>query len=126
MAAMATSRSSTQGVRPDAIFQGGDGRAAIGPVLREYIVSEAMAALGIPTTRALAAITTGEHVYRETALPGAVLTRVASSTFGSARSSISPPGATSWRYANSPTTSSPATTRKLPRLTIPSSRCLKA
>jgi uncharacterized protein YdiU (UPF0061 family) len=59
--------------------RGGDGRAAIGPVLREYIVSEAMAALGIPTTRSLAAVTTGEEVMRETYLPGAVLTRVASS-----------------------------------------------
>jgi uncharacterized protein YdiU (UPF0061 family) len=59
--------------------RGGDGRAAIGPVLREYIVSEAMAALGIPTTRALAAVTTGEFVFREAALPGAVLTRVAQS-----------------------------------------------
>ena len=57
----------------------GDGRAAIGPVLREYIVSEAMAALGIPTTRALAAVLTGQKVQRETALPGAVLTRIASS-----------------------------------------------
>jgi len=57
----------------------GDGRAALGPVLREYIVSEAMAALGIPTTRALAAVMTGERVVREEALPGAVLTRVASS-----------------------------------------------
>jgi uncharacterized protein YdiU (UPF0061 family) len=59
--------------------RGGDGRAAVGPVLREYIVSEAMAALGIPTTRSLAAVTTGEDVRRETMLPGAVLTRVASS-----------------------------------------------
>src|SRR5687767_12100866 len=59
--------------------RGGDGRAALGPVLREYVVSEAMAALGIPTTRALAAVTTGEEVVRETLLPGAVLTRVASS-----------------------------------------------
>ncbi len=59
--------------------RGGDGRAWLGPVLREYVVSEAMAALGIPTTRALAAVTTGEHVMRETALPGAVLTRIASS-----------------------------------------------
>ena len=59
--------------------RGGDGRAALGPVLREYIVSEAMAALGIPTTRALAAVTTGETVLRETMLPGAVLTRVAAS-----------------------------------------------
>ena len=56
----------------------GDGRAALGPVLREYIVSEAMHALGIPTTRSLCAVTTGEPVYRETVLPGAVLTRVAS------------------------------------------------
>ncbi|GGE22290.1 Uncharacterized conserved protein YdiU, UPF0061 family [Gemmobacter megaterium] len=57
----------------------GDGRAWMGPVLREYIVSEAMHALGVPTTRALAAVTTGEPVYREGAMPGAVLTRVASS-----------------------------------------------
>ena len=57
----------------------GDGRAALGPVLREYIVSEAMAALGVPTSRALAAVATGETVWRETPLPGAVLTRVASS-----------------------------------------------
>jgi uncharacterized protein YdiU (UPF0061 family) len=57
----------------------GDGRAALGPVLREYIVSEAMAALGVPTTRALAAVTTGEWVLRETSLLGAVLTRVAAS-----------------------------------------------
>ena len=57
----------------------GDGRAALGPVLREYILSEAMAALGIPTTRALAAVTTGETVWREGPLPGAVLTRIASS-----------------------------------------------
>lgn len=59
--------------------RGGDGRAWIGPVLREYVVSEAMHALGVPTTRALAAVTTGETVIRETLLPGAVLTRVASS-----------------------------------------------
>ncbi len=59
--------------------RGGDGRAALGPVLREYIVSEAMAALGVPTTRALAAVATGQPVLRETALPGAVLTRVAAS-----------------------------------------------
>ncbi len=59
--------------------RGGDGRAWIGPVIREYLVSEAMHALGIPTTRALAAVTTGESVYRDLPLPGAVLTRVASS-----------------------------------------------
>ena len=57
----------------------GDGRAALGPVLREYIISEAMYALGIPTTRTLAAVTTGEPVLRETTLPGAVLARVAAS-----------------------------------------------
>lgn len=57
----------------------GDGRAAVGPVIREYLVSEAMAALGVPTTRALAAAFTGEPVYRETVLPGAVLARVAQS-----------------------------------------------
>ena len=57
----------------------GDGRAAIGPMLREYIISEAMHALGIPTTRSLAVATTGESIYREQMLPGAVLTRVAAS-----------------------------------------------
>ncbi|GAC1673642.1 MAG: YdiU family protein [Steroidobacteraceae bacterium] len=59
--------------------RGGDGRAALGPVLREYLVSEAMHALGIPATRALAAVATGEPVYRAKALPGAILTRVAAS-----------------------------------------------
>ncbi len=57
----------------------GDGRAWLGPVLREYLISEAMHALGVPTTRALAAVTTGEPVHREIVLPGAVLTRVARS-----------------------------------------------
>ena len=57
----------------------GDGRATLGPMLREYIISEAMHALGIPTTRSLAVATTGEEVFRETELPGAVLTRVAAS-----------------------------------------------
>ena len=59
--------------------RGGDGRAALGPMLREYIISEAMHALGIPTTRSLAVVTTGEAVIRETELPGAILTRVAAS-----------------------------------------------
>lgn len=59
--------------------RGGDGRSPLGPVLREYIVSEAMHALGIPTTRGLAMAATGETVHRETPLPGAVMTRVASS-----------------------------------------------
>ncbi len=68
-----------KGSGPTPYSRMGDGRAPLGPVLREYIVSEAMAALGVPTTRALAAIATGEHVYREQVDPGAVLTRVASS-----------------------------------------------
>lgn len=59
--------------------RGGDGRAALGPMLREYIISEAMHALGIPTTRSLAVVTTGEPVYREKVLPGAILSRVAAS-----------------------------------------------
>jgi uncharacterized protein YdiU (UPF0061 family) len=59
--------------------RGGDGRAAVGPMLREYVVSEAMAALGVPTTRSLAVVATGETVYRTTPLPGAVLTRTAAS-----------------------------------------------
>src|ERR1700726_1420791 len=68
-----------KGSGPTPFSRRGDGRAALGPVLREYIVSEAMATLGIPTTRSLAAVMTGESVLRETPLPGAVLTRVASS-----------------------------------------------
>jgi uncharacterized protein YdiU (UPF0061 family) len=68
-----------KGSGPTPFSRRGDGRAALGPVLREYIVSEAMATLGIPTTRSLAAVITGESVMRETPLPGAVLTRVASS-----------------------------------------------
>ncbi|MEC8086979.1 MAG: YdiU family protein [Pseudomonadota bacterium] len=76
------------GVRQDIQLKGsgqtpfsrrGDGKAALGPVLREYLISEAMHALGVPTTRSLAAVSTGEKVFRETPLPGAVLTRVASS-----------------------------------------------
>ena len=59
--------------------RGGDGKAAVGPMLREYVIGEAMHALGIPTTRALAVVATGEEVVRETLLPGAVLTRVAAS-----------------------------------------------
>ncbi|MFT4111602.1 protein adenylyltransferase SelO [Silvibacterium sp.] len=68
-----------KGSGPTPFSRRGDGRAALGPVLREYIVSEAMAALGVPTTRALAAVTTGEAVFRESVFPGAVLTRVAAS-----------------------------------------------
>ena len=68
-----------KGSGPTPFSRMGDGRAAVGPVLREYLVSEAMAALGIPTTRALAAVATGETIHRERRLPGAVLTRVAAS-----------------------------------------------
>ncbi len=59
--------------------RGGDGRAALGPVLREYLISEAMHALGIPTTRSLAVVATGEHIWRETPQPGGIVVRVASS-----------------------------------------------
>ena len=66
-----------KGSGPTPFSRRGDGRAALGPVLREYLLSEAMAALGVPTTRALAAVTTGQHVQRETPQPGAIFTRVA-------------------------------------------------
>ncbi len=78
----------TSGRRRDIAFKGsgrtpfsrgGDGKAALGPVLREYLMGEAMHALGVPTTRALAAVATGERVVRDRTLPGAVLTRVAAS-----------------------------------------------
>jgi uncharacterized protein YdiU (UPF0061 family) len=68
-----------KGSGPTPFSRRGDGRAAVGPVLREYIVGEAMYAMGIPTTRALAAVATGEQIQREIPLPGAVLTRVAAS-----------------------------------------------
>ena len=68
-----------KGAGPTPFSRRGDGRAWLGPVLREYLVSEFMAAFGIPTTRALAAVATGETVIRETILPGAVLARVAAS-----------------------------------------------
>lgn len=68
-----------KGSGPTPYSRMGDGRVWLGPVLREYLVSEAMAALGVPTTRALAAVATGETVLREAPLPGAVLTRVAAS-----------------------------------------------
>lgn len=68
-----------KGSGPTRFSRNGDGRAALGPVLREYIVGEAMAALGIPTTRALAAVATGDPVYREGRQPGAIFVRVAAS-----------------------------------------------
>ena len=62
-----------KGVRTNPLFRaGGDGKSALGPVLREYLIGEAMHALGVPTTRALAAVSTGEMVQRETLLPGGV------------------------------------------------------
>jgi serine/tyrosine/threonine adenylyltransferase len=68
-----------KGSGPTPFSRRGDGRAALGPMLREYLISEAMQGLGIPTTRSLAVVATGERVFREGALPGAVLTRVAAS-----------------------------------------------
>src|SRR5215218_522981 len=68
-----------KGAGPTPFSRRGDGRAALGPMLREYLISEAMHALGIPTTRSLAVVTTGRTVRRESPLPGAVLARVASS-----------------------------------------------
>ena len=68
-----------KGAGPTPYSRGGDGRAPLGPILREFVVREAMHALGIPTTRALAVVATGEPVFRQEALPGAVLTRIASS-----------------------------------------------
>ena len=68
-----------KGSGPTPFSRGGDGRAWIGPVLREFLLSESMHALGVPTTRALAAIATGDPVYREQVVPGAILTRVARS-----------------------------------------------
>ena len=68
-----------KGPGPTPFSRRGDGRAALGPMLREYILSEAMQALGVPTTRSLAVVATGEPVFREETLPGAVLTRIASS-----------------------------------------------
>ncbi len=68
-----------KGSGPTAFSRNGDGKATIGPVLREFLVSEAMAAMGVPTTRSLAAVETGDRVQRERTYPGAVLTRIASS-----------------------------------------------
>ncbi|SNY41992.1 Uncharacterized conserved protein YdiU, UPF0061 family [Arsukibacterium tuosuense] len=68
-----------KGAGPTPFSRGGDGRSPLGPVIREYLVSEAMHALGVPTTRALAAVSTGETVYRDEPQPGAILCRVAKS-----------------------------------------------
>ncbi len=111
-----------KGSGPTPFSRRGDGRAALGPVLREYVVSEAMAALGIPTTRSLAAVVTGESVMRETPLPGAVLTRVASR---SAPSSISRRAAIPRAYGGWRTTSLRDTIRKRRLPTAPIIRCWK-
>jgi serine/tyrosine/threonine adenylyltransferase len=109
--------------------RGGDGRAAVGPVLREYIISEAMAALGIPTTRMLAAVATGEWIMREEPLPGAVLTRVAAShlrvgTFEYAANFHGPEAVRA--LAGSPIMRSRGTIRRLRRRSGLASRCCTA
>ena len=101
----------------------GDGRAALGPVLREYLVSEAMHALGVPTTRALAAVSTGEAVYRERRLPGAVVTRVAASHLRIGTFELSLRRATSMRSDASPTIRSIATIQPPERMSALISRC---
>ena len=106
--------------------RGGDGRAAVGPVLREYIVSETMAALGIPTTRALAAVTTGKSVFRETVLPGAVLARVASSHVRVGTFQYFAARGDPRRFAFSRTMSWPGTTRSSSILSSHTSRSSKA
>ena len=68
-----------KGSGPTIYSRGGDGRCAVGPAVREFIMSEAMNALGVPTTRCLAVVTTGEPVFRESSFPGAIVTRLASS-----------------------------------------------
>ena len=105
--------------------RGGDGLAAVGPMLREYIVSEAMHALGVPTTRSLAVVATGHPVQRETLLPGAVLTRVATSHLrvGSFQYAAAPP---IWTCCDAwPITRSPATIPRRRRPKSPTSRCSK-
>jgi protein adenylyltransferase len=112
-----------KGSGPTPFSRQGDGRAPLGPVLREYIVSEAMAALGIPTTRSLTVVTTGEAVSRETPLPGAVLTRASQLAISaSALSNTSRRAGTSMVYARSRTTSSRATIPRSPTPINPTPR----
>ena len=103
--------------------RGGDGLAAVGPMLREYIISEAMHALGIPTTRSLSVVATGRQVQRETMLDGAVLARVAIATCASAASNMSRPQVNSTFCDASPTTPSPGTTPLPPTPRTRTSRC---
>ena len=102
----------------------GDGRAALGPVLREYLVSEAMHALGVPTTRALAAVSTGQPVYREGRLPGAILTRVAASHLRVGNLPVFRRARRRRRDSNAlPTTRSIATTQRRERMSALIWRC---
>jgi uncharacterized protein YdiU (UPF0061 family) len=98
-----------KGSGPTPFSRNGDGRAALGPVLREYIISEAMHALGIPTTRSLAVVTTGQTVRREQPLPGAVLASLRATSVSAPFSSL-PRVAMLRPSTSSPTMSSPATT----------------
>ncbi|MEZ5417405.1 MAG: protein adenylyltransferase SelO family protein [Vicinamibacterales bacterium] len=114
-----------KGAGPTPYSRRGDGRAALGPMLRELVIGEAMHALGIPTSRGLAVVSTGEPVYRERPLPGAVLPRVASSHLRV--------GTFEWAYAHrdtprssrSPTTPSAATIRTWPVTTRRASPLLR-
>ena len=115
-----------KGAGPTPFSRGGDGRAALGPVLREYLLGEAMHALGIPTTRALAAVRTGEPVYREAVLPGAVLTRVAASHIRIGTFEWVPPAGTRPRSVAWPITSSRATTGRCRTTRTPTSACWSA
>ncbi len=104
--------------------RGGDGKAAVGPMLREYLISEFMVAAGIPTTRSLAVVATGEEVWRETKLPGAVLARVAAShlrvgTFQFFAARATRPGSRRWRTMPFPGTTPSLHRRRTP--TLPSS-----
>ena len=107
--------------------RGGDGKAAVGPMLREYVIGEAMHALGIPTTRALAVVATGEDVVREAVLPGAVLARVAASHLRVGTFQYAAAERRSGRSCGaSPTTRSPATTPTRPRRRTRTSRSSRA
>ena len=95
--------------------RGGDGRAALGPMLREYVISEAMAALGIPTTRSLAVVTTGEPVYRETALTRGDPDPRGRQPYPGRDVRVRGPPRTNRPFGRWPTTRSTATTRNWPK-----------
>lgn len=110
-----------KGSGPTPFSRAGDGRAALGPVLREYLIGEAMHSLGIPTTRALAAVVTGEPVFRESVLPGAVLTRVAASHIRVGTFQFLPHAASRKKSGAWPIMSSIDIIRKLKVVRIPTS-----